>query len=234
MSSERRHSIVLAVVSAGCLTCLLVTPAVAADPGPPAAAAPDKAQAPKGETPPSPEPPKAEAPKPDTGTAPATAAAPEKEQTPKSEAAPPQLPKTEAAKPDTAAPAAAAAPTPPPPPVAAVLSKDEVQGLLGKQVMSSTGEDMGRIVDVVVDKNGDLRAAIIDFGGFLGVGSRKIAVDRSALSFDNDSKGKRVITELTRNQVKDAPEYKEGKPVVVLGAAGSQPMAPDDSAVQRE
>jgi len=106
--------------------------------------------------------------------------------------------------------------------------------VLGRDVRSAAGEDMGRIVDVVVDKNGDLRAAIIDFGGFLGVGSRKIAVDRSALRFDSDSKGKRVITELSRNQVKDAPEYKEGKPVVVLGSAGSQPMAPEDSAVQRE
>jgi hypothetical protein len=152
-------------------------------------------------------------------------------------------PQGEAAKPSAEAPPPSApAPSPPvaspapvpPPPVSAVLSKDEVQGLLGKEVMSSAGEDMGRIVDVVVDKSGDLRAAIIDFGGFLGVGSRKIAVDRSALRFDSESKTKRVITELSRNQVKDAPEYKEGKPVVVLGAAGTQPMAPDDSAVQRE
>jgi hypothetical protein len=38
-------------------------------------------------------------------------------------------------------------------------------------------EDMGRIVDVIVDRSGQVRAAVIDFGGFLGVGSRKIAVD---------------------------------------------------------
>ena len=42
---------------------------------------------------------------------------------------------------------------------------------------------MGRIVDVLVDRRGQVRAAIIDFGGFLGVGSRKIAVDWSALHF---------------------------------------------------
>ena len=42
---------------------------------------------------------------------------------------------------------------------------------------------MGRIVDVIVDRSGQVRAAIIDFGGFLGVGSRKIAVDWNALHF---------------------------------------------------
>ena len=42
---------------------------------------------------------------------------------------------------------------------------------------------MGRIVDVIVDRAGTVRAAVIDFGGFLGVGSRKIVVDWSALHF---------------------------------------------------
>ena len=48
---------------------------------------------------------------------------------------------------------------------------------------SATNENMGRIVDVLVDPNGQVRAAIIDFGGFLGVGSRKIAVEWGALHF---------------------------------------------------
>ena len=42
---------------------------------------------------------------------------------------------------------------------------------------------MGRIVDVIVDRAGAVRAAVIDFGGFLGVGSRKIVVDWNALRF---------------------------------------------------
>ena len=42
---------------------------------------------------------------------------------------------------------------------------------------------MGRVVDIVVDSAGQVRAAVIDFGGFLGVGSRKIAVDWNALHF---------------------------------------------------
>jgi len=84
---------------------------------------------------------------------------------------------------------------------------------------------MGRIIDVIVDKAGMPRAAIIDFGGFLGVGSRQIAVDWNALHFSPAGKAERITLDLTRDQLKSAPEYEKGKPVVVLGASGStQPM----------
>src|SRR5580698_745760 len=70
--------------------------------------------------------------------------------------------------------------------------------------------------------DGGAHPAIIDFGGFLGVGNRKIAVDWKALHFV-PAAGKRygVVLELTRDQVKAAPEYKEGKPTIVLGASGN-------------
>jgi len=107
------------------------------------------------------------------------------------------------------------------PPAVPILESHELQGILGKEVRSATGENMGRIVDVVVDRTGQVRAAVIDFGGFLGVGSRKIAVDWNALSFPRpgDTAG-RVTLEFTRDQVKAGPEYQDGKPVVVLGDQG--------------
>jgi len=111
---------------------------------------------------------------------------------------------------------------PPSPPSVTLIDPADAQGILGREVRSAADENMGRIVDVIVDRAGQVRAAIIDFGGFLGVGSRKIAVDWNALHFTRaDDKANRVTLELTRDQVKEAPEYKEDKPVVVLGAAGN-------------
>lgn len=109
-----------------------------------------------------------------------------------------------------------------PPPVV-VLKSHELAGIMGREVRSATGENMGRIVDVVIDRVGQVRAAVIDFGGFLGVGSRKIAVDWNALSFPpSGDKAERVTLEFTRDQVKAAPEYQAGKSVIVLGAQGEQ------------
>jgi hypothetical protein len=109
-----------------------------------------------------------------------------------------------------------------PPPAVTVLPNHEVEGILGREVRSSSAdENMGRIVDVLVDRSGLVRAAIIDFGGFLGVGSRKIAVDWSALHFPAPAKPEPPIKlELNRDQVNAAPAYEDGKPVTVLSALG--------------
>ena len=108
-----------------------------------------------------------------------------------------------------------------PPPSVTVLNNHEVQGILGRQVLSSADENMGRIVDVLVDRSGQARAAIIDFGGFLGVGSRKIAVDWAALHFPVPAKPEPPVKlELNRDQVNAAPAYEDGKPVTVLSALG--------------
>lgn len=117
---------------------------------------------------------------------------------------------------------APAPPTAPPPPSITVLPTTEVQAILGSEVRSAADENMGRIADVLVDGGGRTRAAIIDFGGFLGVGSRKIAVEWAALHFvPTASKRYRIVLELTRDQVKAAPEYAEGKPTIVLGVTGT-------------
>ena len=111
--------------------------------------------------------------------------------------------------------------------IVTVLDNGEVQGTLGKQVRSAADENMGRMVDIIVDRTGQVRAAIIDFGGFLGVGSRKIAVAWNALRFSpNANKVEHIALELTRDEVRAAPEYKEDKPVVVLGASGSLELLP--------
>ncbi len=120
----------------------------------------------------------------------------------------------------------AATKEPAPPPSVTIIAPREAHGVLGRDVRSPTDQDMGRIVDVIVDLAGVVRAAVIDFGGFLGVGSRKIVVDWNALHFGQiANKGDRITLELTKEQVNAAPEYKEDTPIVVLGAAGSlQPL----------
>ncbi|SRR5579871_1608855 len=122
-----------------------------------------------------------------------------------------------------ARPATPAAPKEPAPPASVtIIGASEAHGVLGRDVRSPKDEDMGRIVDVIVDREGTVRAAVIDFGGFLGVGSRKIVVDWSALHFGGvANKSDSITLELTKEQVMAAPEYKDGTPIVVLGAAGS-------------
>jgi hypothetical protein len=112
------------------------------------------------------------------------------------------------------------------PPSVTIIGAADAHGVLGRDVRSPTDENMGRIVDVIVDRSGRARAAVIDFGGFLGVGSRKIVVDWNALHFWSvANKSDSISLELTKDQVTAAPEYKEDTQIVVLGASGSlQPL----------
>ncbi|WP_249168134.1 PRC-barrel domain-containing protein [Bradyrhizobium elkanii] len=164
-------------------------------------AADDEAPAPT----PSP-PPAAQAP-PATSTPPATPAPPAAQAAPKEQA---KEPSKESSK------------EPSPPPSVTVIGARDAHGILGRDVRSSANENMGRIVDVIVDRDGKVRAAVIDFGGFLGVGSRKIVVDWNALRFAGvSSKSDSITLDLNKQQVSAAPEYKEDTPLIVLGAAGS-------------
>src|SRR4029079_844301 len=113
-----------------------------------------------------------------------------------------------------------AAKEPAPPPSVTVIGARDAHGILGREVRSPANENMGRIVDVIVDREGTVRAAVIDFGGFFGVGGRKIVVDWNALHFGSVANKRDSITlELTKEQVTAAPEYKQDAPFIVLGAA---------------
>ena len=143
----------------------------------------------------------------------------------------------------TAAGRAAPSPTPSPtpPPVqtpaahsgtsALVVGDAGAETLLGLPVKTSKGEDLGHVVDVVVDRSGVLLAAIVDFGGFLGVGSRKIAVDWRILHFPKTDGMNKLIADLPLNQLREAPVFKPGEPIVIMGAtAPPSPASPPSPA----
>lgn len=87
--------------------------------------------------------------------------------------------------------------------------------VLGKELVAS-GRNAGRIVDVLTDEAGRVRAVVVDYGGFLGVGSRKIALAWSDLRFAPDGSEGGVTTDLPPERLGTAPEVKTGKPVVVI------------------
>jgi hypothetical protein len=127
---------------------------------------------------------------------------------------PPVEPKTpaETAKPpaeEAKPPAAEAKPAASPAPRnIQPIDRSEALSILGKKVTGPGGENMGRIVDVLVDGESRPRAAVIDFGGFLGVGNRKIAVDWQLLQFHPDNAATPVLLSASRAEVQAAPEYK--------------------------
>jgi hypothetical protein len=111
------------------------------------------------------------------------------------------------------------------------VTPSQAFSVLGKKIHGPDGKDvMGSIIDILVDDQGRPRAAIVDFGGFLGVGSRKIAVDWQLMRFHATDKTAEVILDLDRSQIQAAPEYKDPtQPAEVVEPAivgGSPPAVP--------
>jgi hypothetical protein len=100
-----------------------------------------------------------------------------------------------------------------------VFRRKDLESVLGREVRTRVEEDVGRVIDLLVDNQGRVQAAVIEFGGFLGIGTRKIAVEWSAMRFEGDGKRTRVVVELTRDQLRVSPEYKPSEPAVVQGAS---------------
>jgi hypothetical protein len=130
----------------------------------------------------------------------------------------------EAAAPPNPAPApppeAKPEPEPKPPQNLEEIDAGATVAILGKKVRDASGKDMGLVVEVLVDRDANVRAAVIDFGGFLGVGSRKIAIDWRLLQFDPADRDAPIVLSLDRAEVQAAPEYKPGGqpgPLVLVG-----------------
>ena len=82
----------------------------------------------------------------------------------------------------------------------------KLESVLGRDVATTPEGDAGRIIDLLVDRDGSVRAAVVEFGGFLGIGTRKIAIEWQAFRFS----GRAIAVEVSREQVRAAPEYKSG------------------------
>lgn len=94
--------------------------------------------------------------------------------------------------------------------------KPRLVSILGREVSNREG-DGGRVIDVLVDHEGRLGAVVVEFGGFLGIGSRKVVVDWNALRFLREGNRTHVIVDISREQIRDAAEYKAGEQTGVLG-----------------
>ena len=86
---------------------------------------------------------------------------------------------------------------------AGLIGSDKVEGTA---VYDAHGERMGSIARVMLEKrSGHVAYAVINFGGFLGIGSDSYPIPWDALKYDTSLGGYR--TNITEQQLKSAPKY---------------------------
>jgi sporulation protein YlmC with PRC-barrel domain len=79
---------------------------------------------------------------------------------------------------------------------------------IGTNVRNQNNQIVGKVEDVYVDDRGTIKTVVVSVGGFLGVGTKDVAVRWSDIGRSRDGKSLVLTTNWTKDSLKAMPEYK--------------------------
>jgi hypothetical protein len=81
--------------------------------------------------------------------------------------------------------------------------------LIGLNVYNPNNESIGEIADLIIDDGKNLRAIVLDVGGFLGIGEHRVAVSPASVVIEKrGDELERAIVNATKDSLEKAPEFK--------------------------
>lgn len=83
------------------------------------------------------------------------------------------------------------------------------EDLDGARVYGVNDEDVGEISALLLTEEGKITAAVIDVGGFLGIGEKSVEVNFDQLSVQKENEGRsvRIYIDASEDSLKQLPEY---------------------------
>jgi len=88
-----------------------------------------------------------------------------------------------------------------------IISSDKVEGTA---VYNPAGEKLGSIDDLMIDKvSGQIRYAVMEFGGFLGMGTDRYPIPWKMMQYSPDQGG--YIIPLNKERLQRAPKYSKNE-----------------------
>jgi hypothetical protein len=87
------------------------------------------------------------------------------------------------------------------------MSPDQI---VGKAVVSAEGEEIGEVQEVVQDPASGDKFAVVDVGGFLGVGQKSVVIALNELQTSSSGED-RLESNLTRETLQTKSEYTPGE-----------------------
>jgi len=76
--------------------------------------------------------------------------------------------------------------------------------MIGSSVYDVQNRNIGKVRDLVLDKDGKIAAVVVDVGTFLGMGGKTVAVQLSDLKTDNN----RLTLDRTKEQLQKMANYR--------------------------
>jgi hypothetical protein len=99
--------------------------------------------------------------------------------------------------------------------------------IMGMNVLGAKEEKIGSVSDLLMDQDGNVLAAVVGVGGFLGIGQKNVAIafDTMNISADKDGDPQAKLT-LTKEELENAPEFKTAAAVKSESQRPATPSSP--------
>ncbi|MEX2489560.1 MAG: PRC-barrel domain-containing protein [Pseudomonadales bacterium] len=81
--------------------------------------------------------------------------------------------------------------------------------LIGAEVSTSDGEDLGSVDDLIIDEDGQVVAIVVGVGGFLGMAEKNVAIGWGRVTQSGTGEEQELRVDLTREELRSAPEFEE-------------------------
>ncbi|MFT3741210.1 MAG: PRC-barrel domain-containing protein [Gammaproteobacteria bacterium] len=84
----------------------------------------------------------------------------------------------------------------------------KTKDVIGVKVCNLQNEDIGKIEEIVLDKlSGEVRFAVLSFGGFLGMGDKHFPLPWHVLNYQPDQEA--FVVNLDKEFLKNAPSFEK-------------------------
>jgi PRC-barrel domain len=101
------------------------------------------------------------------------------------------------------------------------IASGQLVPTVGQHLQRPDGSDAGRLWEVLVDRAGQPRVAVIEYGGFAGMGRRKVAVAWRALRFQPGDPDHPITLLLDRAEMGRIPGFKGAGGPITFGGPGA-------------
>jgi sporulation protein YlmC with PRC-barrel domain len=100
-----------------------------------------------------------------------------------------------------------------------IIQSDEVRAskMMGSAVYDRQNQDIGKVSDIILNKDGKVDAVVVDVSSFLGMGGKYVAVPLSDIKTDHN----RLTLDRTKEELKQMAAYQLENPDTGAGTSTS-------------
>ncbi|HEV2098034.1 MAG TPA: PRC-barrel domain-containing protein [Stellaceae bacterium] len=99
------------------------------------------------------------------------------------------------------------------------IQSDQIRAskMIGSEVYSVQNADVGKVQDIILDRDGRVAVVVVSVGATLGMGGKDVAVGLSDIKSDNN----RLTLDMTKDQLQRAQAYQLENPDTGAGSSTS-------------